>query len=234
MSLAVERIAADGARDCGTCTLRPLCAEPTPRHQRACLIGRRMRLDSGEHLFRAGDAVSGVLCVVIAGHFKLYQHGYNGCQRVIDFPGPGDWLGLDGVGQQLHQAGALALTDCEVAVVPHARLMTLLEQRPRGAEAFSHLLGAELARRQRHGAMLRSAAAAQRVALFLLQRAPPGQEGSIPMLRLDLADYLALTPSTVSRVLATLRRRGWLQLAQRRFTLPVRAAVELLASGTPL
>lgn len=224
----------DLVRDCGTCPLRPCRADASPlAYLPSCPISRRLLLGAGKHLYRTRDEAGGLLHVVLGGDLKLYRRGRNGCQHVIDFPAAGGWLGLDCIGQHVHDTSALALTDCVIAVVPYGRLMARMEQQPAAAEAFGRVLGDAFARRQRHGAMLRGGGAAQRVALFLLQRAPPGRDGSLPMSRQDIADYLALTPSTVSRVLAALRHRGWLELARRRYVLPDRGRLEQVAAGAP-
>lgn len=236
---------ADSIRRCQACPLNTLCLNEAPPGsvppQQPCLEQRCLHLHGGEHLFRVSDAVDQHLHIIRRGDIKLYQHGRDGGQHIIEFLGPGAWIGLESLNEDQRHAGAVALTDCEIAAVPYAMLTALLDRQPRSAEAFGQLLSGTIARHQQHAAMLRSTSAAQRVAQFLLHRLEQAHSAaqdiaraSLPMSRQDIADYLGLTSSTVSRCLSALRRRGWLSMGQRAFTLPGRADVELVAAGAPL
>jgi len=233
--------AADGMRRCQVCPLNALCLDEAPPGsappQQPCLEQRCVHLDGGEHLFRVSDEVDQHLHIIRSGDVKLYQHGSDGGQHIIEFLGPGAWIGLESLNEEQRHAGAVALTPCEIATVPYAMLTSLLDRQPRSAEAFGQLLSCTIARHQQHAAMLRSTSAVQRVAQFLLQRLEQAQgmaRATLPMSRQDIADYLGLTSSTVSRCLSALRRRGWLSMGQRAYTLPGLVDVELVAAGAPL
>jgi CRP-like cAMP-binding protein len=204
------------------------------------LADREARHAAGEHLFHLRDKTVNQVHVIVSGQVKLYQCGPHGDSRVIGFRGPGDWLGLDAIGLPARPTAAVALTVCETAVLAYPALATLLARQPRSAEAFTRLLAAELARDQRHAAMLRGTSAAQRVAIFLqqcvVQRAPPQTATAIglPMSRDDIASYLGLTPATLSRVLSKLRRRGWLTLGRRGTALIAHDDIEQVAAGGAL
>ncbi|NYE59973.1 CRP-like cAMP-binding protein [Duganella sp. 1224] len=231
---------ADGMRRCHDCPLNLLCqddAAPAGDGGDACLRQRCVHLRSGEHLFRVSDEVDHYLHIIRSGDIKLYQHGRDGGQHIIEFLGAGAWVGLESLDEHQRHAGAVALTDCEIASVPYAMLIALLDRQPRSAEAFGQLLSATIARHQQHAAMLRSTSAVQRVAQFLLARLAQAHgmaRATLPMSRQDIADYLGLTSSTVSRCLSALRRRGWLAMGQRAFTLPGLHNVEQVAAGAPL
>jgi len=219
---------------CYGCPLSGLCrddAPPAAAVPHTCLEQRCVHLHSGEHLFRVSDEVDQQLHVIRSGDIKLYQHGRDGGQHIIEFLGSGAWVGLESLNQQHRHAGAVALTDCEVTIVPYAQVLSLLDRQPRSAEAFGQMLSSTIARHQQHAAMLRSTSAVQRVAQFLLQRL---EQASLPMSRQDIADYLGLTSSTVSRCLSAMRRRGWLTMGQRAYHLPGRLQIEKVAAGTPL
>ncbi|TFW19381.1 Crp/Fnr family transcriptional regulator [Duganella callida] len=234
--------------DCHGCPLHALCIDEAPAgaalpvQRQPCLAQRSLRLSAGEHLFRVADDTARQLYVIRAGDIKLYQHGRDGGQHIVEFLGPGAWLGLESLFQPQHTAAAVALSACEVVVVPYPWLTALLDRQPRSAEAFAQMLSATVARHQRHAAMLRHTTALQRIAQFLLQRlelagaaqgdaTPAAPRASLPMSRQDIADYLALTASTVSRWLSVLRRRGWLVSGQRGVTLPAPAMLRRLAAG---
>jgi CRP-like cAMP-binding protein len=228
---------------CHDCPVNVLCLDELPADaelSEPCIEQRCIRLLSGEHLFRVSD-VADQLYIIRKGDIKLYQHGGDGGQHIIEFLGPGAWVGLESLNAQQRHAGAVALSDCEIATVPYPLLTALLDRQPRSAEAFGQLLSGTIARHQQHAAMLRSTSAIQRVAQFLLQRLEPAQglaaglaRATLPMSRQDIADYLGLTSSTVSRCLSALRRRGWLAMGQRAYTLPGWGEVEMVAAGAPL
>ncbi|MYM71834.1 cyclic nucleotide-binding domain-containing protein [Duganella sp. FT134W] len=235
---------ADSIRRCHGCPLNVLCLDELPEdaeRSAPCMEQRCIRLRGGEHLFRVSDAVDQHLYIIRQGDIKLYQHGSDGGQHIIEFLGPGAWVGLESLNEHQRHAGAVALTDCEIATVPYTLLTALLDRQPRSAEAFGQLLSGTIARHQQHAAMLRSTSAIQRVAQFLLHRLEQAQgvaqglaRATLPMSRQDIADYLGLTSSTVSRCLSVLRRHGWLAMAQRAYTLPGLRDVEKVAAGAPL
>jgi CRP-like cAMP-binding protein len=231
---------ADNLRRCSGCPLNLLCLDELPEdaeRNEPCMEQRCIRLHGGEHLFRVSDAVDQHLYIIRNGDIKLYQHGREGGQHIIEFLGPGAWVGLESLNEHQRHAGAVALTDCEIATVPYTMLTALLDRQPRSAEAFGQLLSGTIARHQQHAAMLRSTSAIQRVAQFLLHRLEQAQgvaRATLPMSRQDIADYLGLTSSTVSRCLSALRRRGWLTMGQRAYTLPGLRDVEMVAAGAPL
>ncbi|WP_432378069.1 Crp/Fnr family transcriptional regulator [Duganella sp. P38] len=236
---------ADSIRRCQACPLNILCldeaADGSLPAQQPCLERRCVQLHGGDHLFRVSDQVDQHLHIIRSGDVKLYQHGRDGGQHIIEFLGPGAWIGLESLNEDQRHAGAVALTECEITSVPYAMLTALLDRQPRSADAFGQLLSGAIARHQQHAAMLRSTSAVQRVAQFLLQRLEQAQgfahglaRATLPMSRQDIADYLGLTSSTVSRCLSAMRRRGWLSMGQRAYTLPGRADVELVAAGAPL
>jgi len=222
------------APDCHSCALQGFCPADG-----GCPVERRYRLAKGDHLFHMDDAVRPCIYLVRSGCLKLYQLNQDGVQRIIDFPGPGRWLGADDIGAPRRHACALALNACEVDAVPYGRLMAMLERQPRSAELFGHMLSRDIARQQRLLAILRSSPAERRVAHFLLDRAGPAPAAGraeapaiLPMSRQDIGDYLGLTPSTVSRVLSAFRQRGWVALRLRGFLLLARDSIAQLANLT--
>ncbi|MES2159608.1 MAG: Crp/Fnr family transcriptional regulator [Pseudomonadota bacterium] len=206
-----------------------------------CQLGSQIQLARGEHLFQIGAEADGELYFVRSGHLKIYQPCGDGVQRIIDFTRPGDWLGVDTIGEQYRHASAQALTDCQVDVVQYRHLAELMDEEPYSCDLFSAMLSREIDRQQLAAAILRSAGACQRIVMFLLQRAGPAplapmQEthAPLPMSRQDISDYLGLTPATVSRTLSSLKRNGWISLGQRGFVVQSRPALERLAAGAPL
>jgi CRP/FNR family transcriptional regulator len=201
-------------------------------------LGRPLQLQRGAHLYHMNDATRDEIYFIRIGHIKLYQQCRDGVNRIVDFLQPGDWVGIETLGQQRRQASALALTVCHIDTIPYHQLSLLMQQQPSAADRFSTMLSGEIEHQQLTASILRSASASQRVALFLLQRAgpaplPPKPEGHIalPMSRQEISDYLGLTAATVSRTLSAMRRRGWVELRERGFVILQRTALEQLAAS---
>jgi CRP/FNR family transcriptional regulator len=199
-------------------------------------LGRPLQVQRGAHLFQMHDACRGDIYFIRIGHIKLYQQCRDGVSRIIDFLQPGDWIGIEALGQQLRQTAALALTDCHIDAIPYHQLSALMQQQPGAADRFSTMLSGEIDHQQSTASILRSASASQRVALFLLQRAGPAPATpqphiALPMSREDISDYLGLTAATVSRTLSAMRRRGWIELRERGFVVLQRSALEQVAAS---
>jgi CRP-like cAMP-binding protein len=214
--------------DCRACAMRPFCGADQQAGATApvCPVERRYRLGRGDHLYHMDDPVRPAIYLVRSGCLKLYQLNQDGVQRIIDFLGPGDWLGMDAIEAPRQHSCALALSDSVVDSVPYNRVMAMLARQPRSAEQFSHRIAAEITRQQTLSAILRSASAEQRVAHFLIDRAGPAPASGepermigLPMSRQDIGDFLGLTPSTVSRILSQFRNRNWITLRTRGFVL---------------
>jgi CRP/FNR family transcriptional regulator len=228
----------DAAARCGACSLSPLCLDQRPADLGACLASRRLYLRAGEELFHMHDTVRDHLFVVRSGYMKLYQLNADGVQRIIEFPSCDDWLGLEVLDDDQRHACAVALTECVVDALPYDRLAQRLAGQPRSAELFGHILGRTIAREQALAQMLRCATAPQRIAMFLLrmtrQAADQKDAAPLPMSRQDIGDYLGLTPATVSRVLSSFRRHGWLVNRQRAIRLLAPEQIRRVADGHPL
>jgi len=97
----------------------------------------------------------------------------------------------------------------------------------------------ELAAAQEQMMLLGRKTAHERMASFLLSTADRQERlgGSrdrvqLPMTRGDIADYLGLTTETVSRVLTSLKKRGWILLkSNSEVQVAERDALEELATG---
>lgn len=175
-------------------------------------------LAKGEHLYYAGDSVTGPY-MVITGALKGYKTDEDGSEQVMRLYCAGDVLGFEALAQR----GAVA----SVVAVDTAKVWRMTEQRPvegqPGMLAVTEmiLMGfyQELALSARVLEMNRGPAEA-RLARFLVhygeQQARRGckqQEFLLPFGRRDLAHYLGIAAETLSRAFGGLRDRHILKVS---------------------
>lgn len=168
---------------------------------------------------------------IVEGAVCLYQQAGDGGRRILDILGPG------------HVVGAF-LTDlggCNVLALTRTRLAAVAapEEPARIAEATRTMLK----RAQSHALLLRGNAVSERVASCLLdlERQFGGEFGPGPddettftlhLTRADLADWLGLTLTSVSRGLNAFKRAGLIAFDHPKvITIRDREGLEALASG---
>ena len=178
-------------------------------------------LKPGQHVYRMGQTFE-ALYVVNAGFFKTVMVDDEGNERVVAFPMKGDLLGSDGISQDKYACEVVALTHCEMIVLPFKKLLAL----GHGCKELEHLLH-RLITRQVLGEHfnlvtlggLRSDA---RVAHFLNMQAEhhaalnfSPQSFRLRMTRREIGSYLGLTLETISRTMSALHAAGIIYVDQR-------------------
>lgn len=166
---------------------------------------------AGAFLFREGDSAQFVF-EVQTGVLRLTRVLANGRRQVIAFGYPGDIVGFpDG---DVHHADCDAITAAQVVVHQTAAL----KDARRFPEAHQKLLGAairEISAMQDHFMTLGQKTVTEKMASFLLvlgdrvgTRLGEYTEFNLPMCRSDIADFLCISPETVSRTFTQFRRRN--------------------------
>ncbi|MDQ1812346.1 fumarate/nitrate reduction transcriptional regulator Fnr [Massilia sp. CCM 9210] len=226
---------------CTSCAMNKLCL-PTGLDESDTgrldkIILRRRRVDRGESLFAMGASFKN-LYAIRCGHFKTFRINRNGEQQVVGFHMAGDVLGLDAIGTERHQSGAVALEDSEICEIPFARLEELFTELPQLQRHFHRVMSNEITRDQSAMMFLGGMRAEQRFAIFLLnlaaRYAARGYSGTVFQLRMsreEIGNYLGLTVESVSRLLLRFKQKGWLRVALREVELLDRASMEAVASG---
>ncbi|HVM82802.1 MAG TPA: helix-turn-helix domain-containing protein [Candidatus Binatia bacterium] len=161
-------------------------------------------------LYREGDA-SDCVYRVVSGAIRTSRLLRDGRRQIVEFYLPCDLIGLDW--QSEHGFTAEAITDATVMSYPRAQLEALSEQMPAVCNLLLHLLARSLFTTQEHLVMLGRQTARERIAWLLLsimRRTNSQRQVTLPMRRMDIADYLGLTIETVSRELSELKRRGYI------------------------
>ncbi len=177
--------------------------------------GLTRRLGAGQHLFFESDPAR-FIYKIGSGVLRFTRTQKDGRRRVIAFGFPGDVVGLPCDGR--HTTECDAITPAEVMARRYDR-----EERPERNPRLQSLIMAsaldEIRSLQDHFMVLGRRLASEKVAAFLmiLHRrigTPLGNYHLIrlPMNRSDIADYLGLTPETVSRSITQLRTENVIAL----------------------
>ena len=233
----------DDVRDlssaCDTCTLKTGCLPRDLGQTELAAFSEmarlRRKIRRSARLFCAGEPLTS-LYVVRSGTFKTVTISHEGRPKITGFYLPGDLMGLEGIGENVHAFDAIALENSEVCVLPIAQLESLASQFPGLLKEFVRALSVEITRDHRLTMLLGYMDAEQRVARFLLSLAERyhrlGYASNallLHMTRDEIASYLGLSSETVSRIISRLQRRGLLTVDQRRIGLPDATRLSKLA-----
>lgn len=194
------------------------------------------RLEADQSLFHQGDPAD-VIYNLTKGTLRLYQLLPDGRRQVAGFLFPGDFLGL-AVNDE-HAFSAEAIESAELCRYPRDRFNRFIDEHPRIERELYRIAAHELAAARDHMVLLGRKSANERLATFLLKllararKVDPGAETvTLPMNRLDIADYLGLTKETVSRVFTLLKTSQVIRLmADDVVRIADRARLEAIASG---
>ncbi|WP_114913341.1 Crp/Fnr family transcriptional regulator [Acidibrevibacterium fodinaquatile] len=181
-------------------------------------IGTVVRFPRGAILHDEGEKISAIFNIT-EGVVKTYRMTEDGRRHVLAFLFPGDLVGLYAEHRYLNTAEAV--NTVTAYRLPIAALEKLLERDPALNLAFLSKACHDLRQTQRHEIMLARREARQRLLMFLDMLAPQasaiagnpqGAILSLPMRRVEIADYLGLSAEAVSRGLHALVREGKLRL----------------------
>ncbi|WP_280554127.1 Crp/Fnr family transcriptional regulator [Halomonas sp. 25-S5] len=179
-------------------------------------------LKTREWLFRQ-DAPAEWLYVVISGAVRLVRSAGDGHLATIRCVERGGTLGelsmVSSAGVYLYSAEALRRT--HVLTIPAARCREIMDRQPACRAEFMSHLALELTERLEDMALLTQADAMARLVSYILRQLPAGRARGPRVVRLTipkrwLAAQLAMTPETLSRLLARLREEGVINIDRQR------------------
>lgn len=190
----------------------PAAPGPAQAFSALPLAGCHRRFAAGEALFLDDEPAESVY-QVSEGVIRLSKMLPDGRRAILRFLYPGDLAGLS-----FGRHYALTAEAVTPAVVRSWRRRAL-DRAAEGSADLRHRLSAHLGRELEAAharlVLLGRMSALERVADFLVWLARHQRSAtrlSLPMTRLDIADYLGLTIETVSRTLSQLKRQGMIAL----------------------
>jgi len=204
---------------CAACTVRDLSicqVLDEPELQRLAEIASNLHFSPNDPIIDEGEQAD-YLFNVTGGTVRLYKLLPDGRRQITGFLNGSDFLGIALNESYAYSAEAIdAVTVCRF---PRRKLEMLLDEIP---HLEKHLLGVssnELVLAQDQMVMLGRKTAKEKVVSFLLslsrrQEASGGKASpvSLPMTRMDIADYLGLTTETVSRTFTKLKQNQLIKL----------------------
>ncbi len=229
------------AARCATCEVRArsVCsAIPDGDLARLSAIAVETDVAAGQTFVDEGEPAKGFVNV-IAGTAKLFKTLPDGRRQITGFVGPGQFLGL--AVSDTYAFSAEATEHVRYCRFPRAALHTLLHDFPLMKKLLLEVASNELVAAQEQMLLLGRKTARERLASFLLAQSHQGmprghsrQRFTLPMTRVDIADYLGLTIETVSRTLTRLRAEGLIDIVSpSAIVICDPAALESLAGGLP-
>lgn len=181
----------------------------------------RKRVRAGQWVYGAGEKFSAVYLVHI-GSLKTVLLDEAGNEQILGFSLKGDVLGIDGLYGGHYASQAVALTDCDLIVIPFLELSALGHGSEELKNWLFHLISRELVREHALVGLLGTLSAEARVARFLVglsnryrELGYSPAEFNLPMTRQEIGSYLGLTLETVSRSLSALCEGGFISVHQR-------------------
>ncbi len=180
---------------------------------------QRRILRAGDLVYQAGQRFTH-LVVANTGAYKIVNLTRDGREQIVSLKFRGDWLGLDGIAEGVHECDAVALDTGEVWAVPYSALLQGCAASPTLMAAFHEAMGREIARDRSSLMSVCTLPADARVTDFLHDWATAlGRRGlrtdqiTLRMTRAEIGNYLGLTLETVSRALSRLAREGLIRFA---------------------
>ncbi|WP_053081549.1 Crp/Fnr family transcriptional regulator [Methylobacterium aquaticum] len=170
---------------------------------------------------------------VMEGVARVVLVDVEGRRQVVRFAFPGDYFGLS---RRERELTAEAVSDAALLEFDVGRLQGLSECNPHLARQLATAMRLNLSQAMEHVVLLGRKTPRQKLAGFLRmlhRHLGLGDVVPVPMPRTDIADYVGLTPETVSRAFADLRRRKVVNFVDRhllRVDLP--ALVTIADGGT--
>jgi CRP/FNR family transcriptional regulator len=182
---------------------------------------QHIQFKAGQRIHTIGQPFD-MLYVVYSGFLKTVMIDESGNEQVLGFPMKGDLFGIDGIHSKQYTSEAVALSTCEVVLLPFKTLLTLGRTHSDLEHALYSVMSGELVREQGMVSSLGSLSAEARVARFLVFLAGrfseigySGKEFNLRMTRQEIGNYLGLTIETVSRTLSAFNAIGLIAISQR-------------------
>ncbi len=204
---------------CEACAARAfsICSVlPHPELRRLADSGAVKTFEPRATLVREGDPADHVFNIT-EGMVMLYRLLADGRRQVLGFLLQGDFLGL--TAGSAYDLGVEALTPVQVCRFPRPAFRRLLLETPQLEQELLSRASDELLAARAHLTLLGRKTAIERVTSFLLHLADrqarlggSAELVELPMTRTDIADYLGLTPETVSRSLSMIKRLKAVQI----------------------
>jgi CRP/FNR family transcriptional regulator len=179
------------------------------------------KFERDDSIFRAGEVATSIFAVR-SGSFKTTMSNSDGAEQVTGFYLPGELVGLDGLGGNVHSCTTTALETSTVCEIPADEFDQMCANIQSLRHQTMRLIGNELSHEQHMMLVLGQMNAEERLASFLIdlshrykERGFSATEFNLSMSRHDLANYLGLAVETLSRLFSRFQEKSILQVNRR-------------------
>jgi len=219
---------------CDRCALHALCLPGVVGAMHSTLgplVAEDVTVPKGKVLYSSGMHAAD-LYVVKSGALKIMTPLCGHDAHVSGFRLPGDLVGACGLTCGQYAFTAQALDRTTVCRLPMDRLRDATLRQPMVIQGLLQALSTQAAQAQRQITRTNLPALA-RLAIFIKdlsshhkKRSLSATNFDLPMPRIDIADFLALAPETISRLIATLAQKGILSVDGKQVTIHNMDALE--------
>lgn len=182
---------------------------------------QHVQFKAGQRIHTIGQPFD-MLFVVNSGFLKSVMIDESGNEQVLAFPMKGDLFGIDGIHAKQYNTETVALTTCEIILIPFKVLASLGRANPEVEAAFFGVMSRELIREQGMISAIGALSAEARVARFIATMSDrfaalgySGTQFNLRMTRQEIGSYLGLTLETVSRTFSAFHAAGLITVDQR-------------------
>lgn len=205
-------------RTCKACALADLCLPAgigtDDLTQLDAAVRDRRALDRGAVLYRSGEPFT-ALYVVRSGALKTFVQNANGDLQILGFHLPGEIIGFDALATDFHVSQAEALERSSLCELPYLKLQQVTLDVPALQRQLLRVISREVVNEHDHLVMMGKQQTLEQLASFLQSIADRYARLSrdstlltLPMSRVDIANYLGLVVETVSRTFTRMEDMG--------------------------
>lgn len=177
--------------------------------------GEALKRDNGTELWREGQYSKG-LFYIRSGYVKLYRRHSNGKIFIVDFCGPGSFVGIGALlNKQVYKTTAEVDESAEITFIP-GKIVTQKIFDERDIAVYFMITAWEKANRLEHRALdYAYSSVRRRVAMALLQQKKQRNSTTVEISRDDLAAFAGTAKETTIRTLSDFKNEGVIELAGR-------------------
>ncbi|MCK5361140.1 MAG: helix-turn-helix domain-containing protein [Gammaproteobacteria bacterium] len=210
---------------CAYCSVRRLCLPISVEKEEVSiieeLVSDRPQLKKGEYLFHVGEKFQSLFAIK-SGAVKTFGSTRDGREQITGFHFAGELIGLDAIGNNMHNCNAVALEKTVVCAMSYDDIEGISTQIPSIQHEITRLMSKEIRNDEEMLMAMGSMRAEQRVACFLFnlyRRLLSGNKETLtvrlPMTREEIGNYLGLSLETVSRRMSSLQDDGIINVNNR-------------------
>ncbi len=210
---------------CAYCFVRRLCLPVSVDKEEINIIDElvtnRPKLKKNDYLFHSGNKFQS-LYAIKSGAIKTYGSTRDGREQITGFHFAGELIGLDAIGNKVHNCNAVALEKTVICELPYKNIENISLKIPSIQQEITRLMSQEIRNDEEILMAIGSMRAEQRVACFLFslyrRLTLSNKEKSmfrLPMTREEIGNYLGLSLETVSRRMSSLHEEGVIEVENR-------------------